>query len=215
HELAAGAGPFAGNLGAEPEEEPAPTTSPVQEASESWSDVSELDASTRVLLLQIWPLMLSIFLSTGVALTLFPFFTYVPSSGLLGDAFPRALFFARIFGDVLGRVLPRLRALHCLDPRKVLLGAAAKLALAPLFFLYLDAAPEARRDVLALAYVAGVWVLGGWINTSANMLGPALVPLERKGAAAGTMAISYQAAHVVGLSAATALSLLKFGTLRS
>lgn len=44
---------------------------------------------TLVVLSLIWAPMLSMFFSTGIALTVFPFFTYVRSSGLFGESFPR------------------------------------------------------------------------------------------------------------------------------
>ncbi len=44
----------------------------------------------------------------------FPFFTYVPEAprGGLGDVLPTALFYARLFTDLTGRLLPRVKALQ-------------------------------------------------------------------------------------------------------
>ena len=155
----------------------------------------------RTALLRIWPALCALGLSSTVALIIFPFFTYVPTSGLLGDSLPRVgaalrravlchaamhktacgvprrlactaqsiqpcmflqlpaasaclqkegrtlhlsrslvplsacalgplqvLFFARIFADVLGRFLPRLRPLAVSNPVIVLFLALAKFA---------------------------------------------------------------------------------------
>lgn len=38
----------------------------------------------------IWPVMISLFLSGTVGIMVFPFFTYVPSSGWLKDLLPKA-----------------------------------------------------------------------------------------------------------------------------
>ena len=37
----------------------------------------------------IWPVMISLFLSGTVGIMVFPFFTYVPSSGWLKDLLPK------------------------------------------------------------------------------------------------------------------------------
>ena len=37
----------------------------------------------------IWPVMISLFLSGVVGIMVFPFFTYVPSSGWLDDLLPK------------------------------------------------------------------------------------------------------------------------------
>ena len=40
----------------------------------------------------IWPVMTSLFLSGVVGIMVFPFFTYVPSSGWLNDLLPKVSF---------------------------------------------------------------------------------------------------------------------------
>ena len=47
---------------------------------------------------------------------IFPFFTYIPSSGLFGDGLSRVLFFSRIGADVVGRFAPRVKALVTRSP---------------------------------------------------------------------------------------------------
>jgi hypothetical protein len=39
----------------------------------------------------IWPVMISLFLSGVVGIMVFPFFTYVPSSGWLNDLLPKVV----------------------------------------------------------------------------------------------------------------------------
>lgn len=167
--------------------------------------------ATRKVLVAIWAPLLALFLSSTIALTVFPFFTYVPSSGWLGDSLPKVLFFSRIFADILGRFLPRLRPLAAEAPATVLAAALAKLACVPAFFLYLKSGRRWHSDAAAVAFIAGVWVLGGYINTQANLMAPKLVPSRRKGKAAGLMAIAYQTAHFVGLALATLLAALLYG----
>lgn len=41
------------------------------------------------LLQLLWPLMSALFLVGTILCTVFPFFTYVPSSGLVGDSLPK------------------------------------------------------------------------------------------------------------------------------
>lgn len=148
---------------------------------------------------QIWAALSALLLSGTISLIIFPFFTYVPTSGLLGEALPKVgsvrsgaaaccavarlaraaaaarqrcawernapeycflpmqnlthlyslpsptptcshpllallaplpqtLFFARIFADILGRFLPRLRCLAVDNGLAVLFAALCKLA---------------------------------------------------------------------------------------
>eukprot|EP00887_Chlorella_sp_A99_P002817 scaffold6.g2817.t1 len=128
-----------------------------------------------------------------------------------GGATRKVLFFSRIFADILGRFLPRLRPLAAEAPATVLAAALAKLACVPAFFLYLKSGRRWHSDAAAVAFIAGVWVLGGYINTQANLMAPKLVPSRRKGKAAGLMAIAYQTAHFVGLALATLLAALLYG----
>lgn len=81
----------------------------------------------------------------------------------------------------------------------------------PIFFAYLKAPPAWRSDIGALLLVCVLWLLGGWSNTSVNLLAPRLVPPELKGTAAAYMAIAYQTAHFLGLAVAVCLALLLYG----
>lgn len=53
------------------------------------------------------PLALSLGSSMGVTVMLFPLFTVVRSSGLLGSMLPQALFAACMLPDILGRMIAR------------------------------------------------------------------------------------------------------------
>ena len=63
------------------------------------------------------PLAVSLGSSVGVTVMLFPLFTVVRSSGLLGCMLPQALFAARMLADILSRAAARLHRppLHVLQ----------------------------------------------------------------------------------------------------
>lgn len=63
------------------------------------------------------------------------------------------------------------------------------------------------------AYIAGCWLVGGYVNTGAYSLAPRLVRPHLRAAANGLLAITYQVAHTSGLLAALALALALFGGL--
>ena len=49
----------------------------------------DMDVPTDVLLLATWPAAAALFLSVSTSILVFPFFTYVPTSGYLGDLLPQ------------------------------------------------------------------------------------------------------------------------------
>ncbi len=57
-------------------------------AGEGGGSSAEVSATWQTVRL-IWAPMAALTLSSAVALTLFPFFTYVPTSGLLGESLPK------------------------------------------------------------------------------------------------------------------------------
>lgn len=158
-----------------------------------------------------WPALVSISIQSGIALTLFPFFTYVPSSGYLGENLPKVLFFSRIFADVFGRVLPRVYMLSPTSIWPILVVALLKIVAEPLFFLYIKSPATWHSDVFMVVYVSLMWMGSGFVNTGANMLAPRMVPNDQRSTAAALMAIFYQIGHFVGLIVATVLALLMFG----
>lgn len=154
---------------------------------------------------RIAPHLTVMFVSTFLSLMLFPLFTLVPSSGRLGDALAARLFFAKVFADVAGRFLPRVSFAKPRTPTPLLLGVAFKCVLAATFVLYLRAPPGLRSDHFAVALVACIWLIGGWVNSGANMLAPARAGHASRAVAAGIVAIAFQAAHFAGLAAAAVI----------
>jgi hypothetical protein len=160
----------------------------------------------------VWPALLAVGLQGGIALTLFPFFTYLPSSGWIGvESLPKVLFFVRIFSDILGRILPRSRFFKPETIRPVMVIALLKLATEPLFFIYLKSSPKFHSDLAAVVYIALMWAAGGYVNTTANMVAPKLVLPQNKSTAAGLMALTYQFGHFIGLATAAMLARAMYG----
>jgi hypothetical protein len=105
----------------------------------------------------------------------------------------QVLFFSRIFADIVGRFMPRRKALLVRSPAVLAALAGVKVALATAFFLYIRLMPPAwRHDVLALGLVVGLWLLGGYINTSANIMAPSLVEAHLVGRASALLALIFQ-----------------------
>ena len=164
----------------------------------------------------VWPALVIVGVQGGIALTLFPFFTFLPSSGWIGvQSLPKALFFVRIFSDILGRILPRSRYFKPNSIRPVMIITMIKLATEPLFFFYLKSSPKWHSDIAAVVYIALMWLAGGYVNTTAYMVAPRMVRPQFKGTAAGLMAITYQLGHFVGLTLAAALVRLMYGGMDS
>lgn len=168
-------------------------------------------SASRQALRLMWPPLAALTLSSTISLIVFPLFTYVPTSGLLGESLPKVIFFVRIFADVLGRFLPRLRAFNPSSPYTPLLVSCVKLIGVPIFLLYLKSPPRLHSDVAIVLFVTLMWVMGGYINTMSNVLAPKMVPPQLKSAAAGLMAIAFQVAHFLGLAVATLAALLMYG----
>jgi Nucleoside transporter len=155
----------------------------------------------------VWPALIVVGLQGGIALTLFPFFTYLPSSGWIGvESLPKLLFFVRIFSDILGRILPRSTLFKPSTIRPVITVAFIKLATEPLFFIYLKANAKWHSDLAAVVYIALMWAAGGYVNTTAYMIAPQMVRPELKSTAAGLMAMTYQLGHFIGLATAAVLA---------
>jgi hypothetical protein len=212
---AAGATARASDFGFETDSD-AGAAAPAGAASASGSEAGGGGAARRAPALAAarlaWPALVCVGVQAGSALTLFPLFTYIPSSGSLGARLPSTLFWTRVFADAAGRAAPRLRALAPARPGPpIALAAAVALAEAP-FFWYLRAPAAWRSDAVAVAYVAAMWFANGLLNSVANILVPRLcapAPHQR-GTAAALMALTYQVAHFVGLAAAAAAAAAMF-----
>ncbi|KAG1671541.1 hypothetical protein FOA52_011263 [Chlamydomonas sp. UWO 241] len=72
---------------------------------------------TSATLSATWSVLVAFFVSVGTMYLVFPFFTYVPSSGIFGDHLARTLFFTRIGCDICGRFSPRMKSLVTRSPR--------------------------------------------------------------------------------------------------
>lgn len=57
--------------------------------AQSPSGLAREGSGTMLVVKDIWPVMTSLFLSGVVGIMVFPFFTYVPSSGWLNDLLPK------------------------------------------------------------------------------------------------------------------------------
>jgi hypothetical protein len=149
------------------------------------------------------PAALALALSVGTSMLAFPFFTYTHSGGSLGRSLPQALFYARLAGDVGGRVLtPRLGVA---GPRSLVAWSLAKTALLLPLLLALLRPWLAGGDCGLCAAVFGYWALSGAVNTSAYVVAPQLVPRHGRAQAGALMALVFQAACFAGLAAAAVL----------
>ncbi|KAF5836509.1 hypothetical protein DUNSADRAFT_5840 [Dunaliella salina] len=80
------------------------------------------------------------------------------------------------------------------------------------FFLYIKLVTlKFKSDILISSVVIVLWLLGGYINTSSNILAPSLVDTELVGRASALLALSFQVAHFVGLLLAVMLAYVLYG----
>lgn len=175
------------------------------------SGVPANTTSLSLVIREAFPALMAIGIQSGVALTLFPFFTYIPSSGLIEPRIlPTILFWIRVFADIAGRLSARVL---CPSSSSILVVVAfAKLASEPLFFLYIKLSPGwFYGDAMVALYVSMLWFCSGWLNSAANMVGPKLVPVEHRSQAAGLMALTYQLGHILALVIAAILAYWLFG----
>ena len=156
---------------------------------------------------QRWPPLCAVFASAPMHHTAPPGPPTPSQPGKPGSpaapARPQVLFYVRLSGDILGRIAPR--RLQVQSKRWLLLLSLAKTALMmPLLcnIFY----PEAwLGDAGALLLVAAFWVLSGYINTGAYLVGPTLVAPSQAGRAGGLMACAFQTSCFLGLMLAYAL----------
>jgi hypothetical protein len=110
-------------------------------------------------------------------------------------------FYARLIGDVAGRVVPpRLQA----GTLRRLAGAVAvKAALLPLLLAAIPRPSLVGGDLGLMAIIVVNWVLSGLCNTGAYLVAPTLAPQHRE-RVGGMMALAFQSSCFLGLLAATA-----------
>lgn len=152
------------------------------------------------LLLTISPAAWSIFLSVGTSMMVFPFFTYVTSTGLWADQLPQVLFYIRLCGDILGRLVPG--SLQTRNVRVLLTWALVKGLMTPLLMAAL-VVPDWVMGDLGIAVTVGIfWTLSGYVNTCAYLVAQRLVPPPLQSRAGGLMATVFQTSCFLGLVAA-------------
>ncbi|KAG2500340.1 hypothetical protein HYH03_001915 [Edaphochlamys debaryana] len=158
---------------------------------------------------RILPACISISISVGTSMLIFPFFTYMRSTGLMGVRFPQVLFYIRLTGDILGRMVPR--RMQCTTVRGLMFWAFVKLAMVPLLFGCIYVPHLTGGDVAACVVVALFWVLSGYLNTCSYLVAPTLVPPNQKGRASGLMTVAFQSACFGALLLAALVQQMKLG----
>mmetsp|Transcript_22046 Transcript_22046/g.48132 ORF Transcript_22046/g.48132 Transcript_22046/m.48132 type:complete len:479 (+) Transcript_22046:161-1597(+) len=169
---------------------------------------SKRDVPLLTLAWRISPAALSIFLSVGTSMVIFPFFTYMRSTGLFGDRLAQVLFYVRLISDILGRVVPK--RLQATSIRGLMFWALLKTALMlPLFVSIFH--PEALLgDVGATILVAAFWLLSGFVNTCSYLVAPCLVSPQHKARASGLMTVAFQSSCFIALLIASAIQKMSF-----
>uniref|UniRef100_A0A383VI82 Uncharacterized protein n=1 Tax=Tetradesmus obliquus TaxID=3088 RepID=A0A383VI82_TETOB len=124
--------------------------------------------------------LLLLLLSVGSSMLAFPFFTFVPHSGAFGERLPQVLFYARLAGDICGRLAPHW--LHLRSSAAVLAAGAAKAALLALLVPAMLRPQLVGGDTQLALLIAANWWMSGYINTGAYLLAP---KLAAQAAAAG------------------------------
>lgn len=61
-----------------------------------------------------------------------------------------------------------------------------------LFFLYIKSPARFHSDVAVVGLVLLLWLIGGYMNTSANIMAPSMVGPELVARASAVMALSFQ-----------------------
>ncbi|GFR41593.1 hypothetical protein Agub_g2316 [Astrephomene gubernaculifera] len=179
------------------------------EFSADESKTARRDLPLLRLAARILPAATAISISVGTSMLIFPFFTFMHSTGLLGIRLPQVLFYIRLVGDIAGRMVPR--RLQVTTVRRLMLWAAVKLALVPLLFGCIFVPHLTGGDVGAMAVVAVFWVLSGYLNTCSYLVAPTLVPPSQKARASGLMTVAFQSACFGALLLAAVIQQLKLG----
>lgn len=152
---------------------------------------------------RIWPSALSLFLSVGTSMLVFPFFSYIKGTGPIGPTLPKVLFYIRLLSDIVARIVPP--RLQTRSPGVLLLWSLIKTALVPVLLAAMLRPAAFFGDVGLVVLVSSFWVLSGYINTCAYLLAPAAVPPEAKPQAGGLMTVTFQLSCFVALLAAWVL----------
>ena len=137
--------------------------------------------------------------SVGSSMAAFPFFSYLPPDGALGPWVTQAAFYARLVGDITGRLLPPSWAARSVA--RLGLWAGVKVALLPLLLPALLRPARVGGDLAVVALVALNWLLSGAVNSGAYLVAGGLVAPQLKPRAGGVMALAFQVGRGAGAGA--------------
>ncbi|GIL58218.1 hypothetical protein Vafri_13282 [Volvox africanus] len=175
------------------------------------SKMTKKDLPLLQLMARIFPAAMCITISVGTSMLIFPFFTYMTSTGLLGERLAQVLFYIRLVGDILGRLVPR--RLQTTTVRNLMFWAVVKLAMVPLLFGCIFTPHFVGGDITSMVVVALFWVLSGYLNTCSYLVAPTLVPPGQKSRASGLMTVAFQSACFGALLLAFAVQQLELSHL--
>ncbi|GBF92316.1 hypothetical protein Rsub_05518 [Raphidocelis subcapitata] len=165
------------------------------------------ESEFRAIATAIAPAALALLASVGTSMAAFPFFAYLPTNGALGPWVAQAAFYARMGGDVAGRIVPP--QWQARSRGALVRFAALKAALLPPLLAALLRPGVVGGDFGAVALVAVNWALSGYVNTGAYLVAPTLVSgAAQRARVGGVMATAFQASCLAGLLAAGALQAL-------
>jgi hypothetical protein len=109
----------------------------------------------------------------------------------------QVLFYVRLVGDIMGRLVPR--RLQLSSAARLLSWGLLKTAMVPLLFLSIFQPRLCLGELGAVLLVGAFWVLSGYLNTCSYLLAPQLVPPGQKARASGIMTVAFQSSCFVAL----------------
>ncbi len=107
------------------------------------------------------------------------------------------LFYVRLIGDILGRIVPP--KLQLTSAKSLLMWGIGKTAMVPLLLLSIFKPHMCLGDAGSLVLVGVFWILSGYINTCSYLLAPQLVPASQKSRASGIMTVAFQSSCFAAL----------------
>mmetsp|Transcript_7512 Transcript_7512/g.27585 ORF Transcript_7512/g.27585 Transcript_7512/m.27585 type:complete len:286 (-) Transcript_7512:1320-2177(-) len=149
----------------------------------------------------VWKSGLSLFISMFCSILVYPFFPYLPAE----DSAARlcqTLFFIKVIGDIVGRVILFVPSLNLTSPRTLLMLAMVRLAMLPVFFLYIGIDALPRSDLLVKTFVGVYWVMSGYVNTSSFKMAPTTVDAKLRPQTQSLMTFIFQCSILTALVSA-------------
>lgn len=119
---------------------------------------------------------------------------------------PQVLFYVRLVGDILGRVVPKRFQITTVP--RLLAWGFLKTAMVPLLFVAIFRPSLCLGDLGGALLVGVFWVLSGYLNTCSYLLAPQLVPPSQKARASGVMTVAFQSSCFAALMLAGGLQRL-------